>query len=328
MKTVNRNKIIGYVCGILAAFFWGIHSVIIRFMTTDGISPFLIAGTRLYIGAFTLLIILLLRSLLRKRKVFERLECTRFFWIAAVALGVNFLLFQLGLKYTYASDANLIQNFAPVAVLIVSTVFFVHRIKKFSNTPERWWLTLFVVVVGSIGATLILTNHPDEFLSGEKFTKGVGDLIEFMAMFLFALFIISSNEFGIQNEGKSSLQITFYTLVVAAIPVTLFVPFGEYAALSLEQWGYLGLIGVFSTGVAYALWSKAAQHLSVIPLALNIVYIGIITVLTEDLFLDIDLTWKILAGGALMLIASVAAEVVNSTYNKDTETINSELHTE
>ena len=316
MKISVRKKIIGYSCGLLAAFFWGVHSVIIRFMTGEGISPFLIAGSRLYVGIATIFIILLIRALLTRKKVFEKLEFNGFFWLAGIVLGLNFLLFQLGLKYTYASDANLIQNFAPVAVLIISTVFFTHRIKRFSNTSERWWLTLFIVIVGSIGASLILTNNPEEVLSAGA-TKGVGDLIEFAAMGLFALFIIASNEFGRQNEGKSSLQITLFTLAVAAIPVSFLIPFKQFASLNVEQLWYLGFIGVFSTGIAYALWNKAAQYLSVVPLGLNIIYIGIITVLSEKIFLDLALTWKIAAGGLLMLLASVSAEVISATYKKD-----------
>lgn len=316
MKLSVKKKITGYVCGLLAAFFWGVHSVIIRFMTGEGISPFLIAGSRLYIGAFTLLIILVLSSFIRSKKVFIKIKLNKFFWVAGIVLGLNFILFQLGLKYTYASDANLIQNFAPVAVLIISTFFFTHRIKSFSNTSERWWLTLFIVIVGSIGASLILTNNPLEVLSDGP-TKSFGNLLQFFAMLLFSIFIISSNEFGRQNEGKSPLQITLLTLLVAAVPVSFLVPFREFANLSLEQWVYLLFIGAFSTGIAYALWNKAAQYLSVIPLGLNLIYIGIITVLSESIFLDFDLTWKIAVGGLLMLLASVASEFVSATYKED-----------
>jgi len=316
MKISTKKKLIGYVCGLLAAIFWGVHSVMIRFMTSEGISPFLIAGSRLYVGVATLFVILVIRSLIKRKKIFEKIEFNKFFWIAGIVLGLNFLLFQLGLKYTYASDANLIQNFAPVAVLIISTIFFSHRIKQFSNTSERWWLTLFIIVVGSIGASLILTNNSNEVLS-EGATKGFGDLIEFAAMGLFALFIIASNEFGRKNEGKSSLQITLFTLAVAAIPVSFFVPFDQFTKISVEQLEYMIFIGVFSTGIAYALWNKAAQYLSVIPLGLNIIYIGIITVFSEIIFLDLQLSWKIAAGGLLMLLASVSAEVVSSTYKKD-----------
>ena len=316
MTTLIRKKIIGYTCGLLAAFFWGVHSVMIRFMTGEGISPFLIAGTRLYIGIATLLVILVISSLIRRKKIFDRLNYNKFFWIAGIVLGLNFLLFQLGLKYTYASDANLIQNFSPVAVLIISTIFLTHRIRRFANTSERWWLTLFIVVVGSIGASLILTNSPNEVLSAGA-TKGFGDLVEFAAMGLFAVFIIASNEFGRQNQGNSSLQITLFTLAIAAVPVSFLVPFNQFLNISSEQWMYLILIGVFSTGIAYALWNKAAQYLSVVPLGLNIIYIGIITVLSEKMFLDLDLTWKIVVGGLLMLLASISAEVISGTYKKD-----------
>lgn len=315
MQIQSKQKAIGYVCGLLAAFFWGIHSVIIRYMTLEGVSPFLIAGSRLYIGIITLCCILFFSTLFKRKKTFGKLNYGKFFWISGLALGVNFLLFQLGLKYTYASDSNLIQNFSPVAVLIISTIFFTYKIKRFSNTSERWWMTLFVVLVGTIGAALILANNPTEILSG-NLTKGFGDIIQFVAMLLFALFVITSNEFSAQNNGKSSIQVTLMTLILAAIPVTFFVPFSDYLKLTPHQFLYIGFIGVFSTGIAYALWINAAKYLSVIPLALNIVYIGIITVLSETLMLGLNLSWKIVVGGLLMLCASFLAEFINSTYRE------------
>src|SRR5579883_2059022 len=111
----------GYIAGLLASFFWGIHSVIIRHLTEQGISPYLIAGLRLYIGALTLFLINGVEWLVhaRKKQAPEPFKFNNFFWIAALSLGINFLFFQGGLAYTLASDANLIQNFSPVAVLII-----------------------------------------------------------------------------------------------------------------------------------------------------------------------------------------------------------------
>lgn len=98
--------------------------------------------------------------------------------------------------------------------------------------------------------------------------------------------------------------------------VTPFVPFKELFLLTQRQLTVLILIGIFSTGFAYYCWHQASKHLEVIPLALNIMYIGIITVISESIILDLQLNWKILIGAALMIYASVHAEIVNSKAEK------------
>ncbi len=310
----RTSKLIGYSAGLFASFFWGIHSVIIRHLTEQGISPYLIAGLRLYIGVLTLLIILVVEWFIRRKKHRENghisFRTNIFFWIAGISLGVNFLFFQSGLEFTLASDANLIQNFSPVAVLIISTIFLSHRIKEIAPNKSFWTKIFQIVLVGSIGASLVLVNDSNNKIVSDE-AKLFGDFLEFAGMIFFSVFVICSSEFSKLEKNISSLCVTTMTLALAAVPVTFFMPFGDLAKVNMEQWGYIVFIGVFSTGVAYWLWHIASKRLNVIPLTLNLVYIGIITVLSEVLFLRIGLDWKFILGGILMIIASVAAEIIN-----------------
>ncbi len=310
---IRTSKLSGYSAGLLASFFWGIHSVIIRSLTEQGISPYLIAGLRLYIGTITLFLIIALQRIFTFKKARQekvKFKFNQFFWIAAISLGINFLFFQSGLEYTLASDANLIQNFSPVAVLIISTIFLTHRIKEIAPNKVFWTKVFQIVLVGSIGASLVLVNDSNNKIVSDDL-KFLGDFLEFAGMIFFSIFVICSSEYSKLEKKIPSLYVTMVTLAVAAIPVTLFVPFGDLVKLTAEQWGLIIFIGVFSTGVAYWLWHVASKRLNVIPLTLNLVYIGIITVLSEVLFLHIALDWKFVFGGILMIIASVAAEIIN-----------------
>ncbi len=308
----RSSNLTGYAAGLLASFFWGIHSVIIRHLTEQVISPYLIAGLRLYIGTLTLFLIIGIERLFHFKKKREPMKFTfnTFFWIAALSLGINFLFFQSGLQYTLASDANLIQNFSPVAVLIISTIFLTHRIKEIAPNKIFWTKVFQIVLIGSIGASLVLVNDSNNKIVSDD-SKLFGDFLEFAGMIFFSVFVICSSEYSKIEKNIPSLDVTMVTLAVAALPVTLFVPFGELAKLNAQQWGEIIFIGVFSTGVAYWLWHIASKRLNVIPLTLNLVYIGIITVLSEVLFLHIALDWEFILGGVLMIIASVAAEIIN-----------------
>lgn len=321
----RSSTLSGYAAGLLASFFWGIHSVIIRHLTEQGISPYLIAGMRLYIGTITLFLIVGIDRLVNYKKRQEPFHFkwnNPFFWIAALSLGVNFLFFQTGLEYTLASDANLIQNFSPVAVLIISTIFLTHRIKEIAPNKIFWTKVFQIVLVGSIGASLVLVNDSNNKIVSDDM-KFLGDFLEFAGMIFFSIFVICSSEYSKIEKNIPSLYVTMVTLALAAVPVTIFVPFGEVMKLNAEQWGLMLFIGVFSTGVAYWLWHIASKRLNVIPLTLNLVYIGIITVLSEVLFLHIALDWKFVFGGVLMIVASVAAEIINlqaKNYHNQTKT--------
>jgi drug/metabolite transporter (DMT)-like permease len=312
MKFLRSSTFIGYGAGLLASFFWGIHSVMIRHLTEQGVSPNLIAGLRLYIGTLTLLVIFGIQRTWNIRKKLPPLTFTpnRLFWIAAVSLGVNFLFFQTGLRYTLASDANLIQNFSPVAVLIISTIFISHRIREIAPNKVFWTKVFQIVLLGSIGASLVLVNDSNNTIVTNNL-KFFGDFLEFAGMVFFSIFVICSSEYAKVEKNVPSLFLTMLTLAVAAIPVSFFVPFGELFRLNAQQWFEMLFIGVFSTGVAYWLWHIASKRLNVIPLTLNLVYIGIITIVSEVLFLKIALDWKFVLGGFLMIIASVAAEIIN-----------------
>lgn len=310
---ISSKTIQGYIAGLLAALFWGVHSVIIRNLTGEGVSPFLIAGLRLYIGIITIFVLLTLFRVFGKGKITkdEPVKVNHFFWLAAFSLGINFLLFQWGLHFTLASDANLIQNFSPVAVLLISSLFLGHRVKEIAPNQLYWRRVLQIVVIGSIGASFVLINDSNNvFVSSHD--KLLGDVIEFVGMIFFAIFAMCSSEFAKTHSIYSSLKITMMTLAVAALPVTLFVPFKEILTLTTVQWEWMVFIGVFSTGFAYFLWHVASKRLNVIPLSLNLVYIGIITVLTEFFFLKLMFGWEFVVGGLLMIGASVAAEMLNS----------------
>jgi drug/metabolite transporter (DMT)-like permease len=312
MKVTPR--VTGYLACLMAAILWGIHSVIIRYLTEQGVSPYLIAGSRLYIGTITIFIILNFLKIFKGQRKITQAKLhfeSKFFWLAALSLGINFLFFQVGLKYTLASDANLIENFSPVVVLVIGTIILKHRIQEIAPTQKYWTSVFQIVIVGSIGASLILINDPkDMFVANDL--KMLGDGIEFIAMLFFSIFIICSSEYAKTENSMSSLKTTMMTLLVAAIPVSLFVPFADFAKLTLEQWGWITFIGVFSTGFAYLFWHIASKRLNVIPLSLTSVYIGIVTVLSEVLFLKLALDIKLIIGGILMLSASVAAEIVNN----------------
>ena len=88
-----------YFYGLLAAFFWGTHSVIVRYLTADmhGIA---IAVFRLYIAAFALFLILKINRVPVSGDLTDR-----YLLVTIFGTVTNYIFFHVGLEHTTASNA-------------------------------------------------------------------------------------------------------------------------------------------------------------------------------------------------------------------------------
>lgn len=311
-KENSRHVIIGYFCAIGASLFWGFHSVIIRILISDGVDPFLIASLRLFIGSALLSIIVALWSV-AKRSGYPRVRYSPFFWLISVCLGINFLLFQKGLEFTIASDAVLLEAFSPVMVLIIVMLFFPKRINHLLIHPGIAKKILYTVIIGSIGSSLLLINDPKELVISHNL-KLIGDIIQFIAMILWAVVMLSMHEYQKREPGSNIVAATAQFLLCAALITAPFSRWSEISSLTTTQWGWILVFGIFSTAGAYILWHIASKYLDVLPLITIFNLTSIFTIITESLVLGLRISWQLFLGGAFILYAATRAKRINAKY--------------
>ncbi len=140
-------------------------------------------------------------------------------------------------------------------------------------------------------------------------------------MFFFALFFLGSSEHRKRNDLANPLETSSRFLFVAGLLVAVFLPFGVSIAdvirVTPDQWLLILLIGILSTGITYTLWYHAAKYLDVVSLALMFNLSSVFTVFWESLFFHLEVDWKIILGAALIMYASVSAEMIMSGKSKD-----------
>lgn len=310
----RKKLIIGCACGIGANIFWGFHPVVIRMLINEGVDPFMIADLRLFIGSATLGLLLAIFGAATKTSPFPRIHYSKFFWLVTLSLVANFLLFHKGLKFTIASDAILLEAFAPVMVLIITMIFFQERMKHFERNPTALTQALKIVIVGSIGSALLLLNDPKDLVMNSD-NKIIGDLIEFFAMFAWALVLLGMHEYQKREDGKSSiLAMTAQFLFIAGILLAVFVPWTQLPQITNEQWMWIFVLGVCSTGFSYILWNIASRYLDIFPLITLFNLASIFNVIIESLVLDLHISWKLFVGGFLILYAATRAKMMNEKY--------------
>ncbi len=166
MKTLLKQKWIGYACALLASFFLGFHSIIIRYLELQSVNTYVIISSRLFIGSTFLAFFILLQRLWKKEKLWQpgKFHYDKFFWLAAVGLGLNFVFFHQGLQYTIASDAILLETFSSVMVLLLLMIFSPQTAKKFQQKKPLLTKLFLLVLMGSIGSTLLIVILRGEIL--------------------------------------------------------------------------------------------------------------------------------------------------------------------
>lgn len=313
MSTEPKKLVLaGYLCAIGAAVLWGFHAVLIRILINQGIDPFMIGALRLFIGSTTLTVLVGIYSAIRRKRM-PRVPYSPFFWVIAVSIGMNFLLFHKGLKFTIASDAMLLEALSPIMVLIIVMLFLPHHMKHLVKHPGMPQRVLQVVIIGSIGSALLLINDPKDMLITRS-TKFTGDMIELMAMFMWALVMLGMHEYQKREPDHNSLAAASQFLFVAGLVMAPFVPWKELGVITPDQWFWIAILGVGSTAITYCLWHIASKYLDVFPLMTIFNFGSVFNVMTETAVLGLKLTWKLIVGGLLVIYAAVHAGVINAKY--------------
>ena len=289
-EPISENaRVSALLYGFLAAFFWGTHSVIVRFLTSDmhGIT---IATIRLYLAALVLFAIMKARG----HRIGVPLS-DRDLLLAIAATAINYAFFHIGLEHTSASNAMMLENTAPFFVLVFLALF----VRKPISLTET--IATLIAMAG-----VFLTVRRDLAIGGESI---YGDVLELLAGATWAVFIMASSRAMAKSattmERVNFLFNVFIFSAVLLTPAALFFPL----QFSAEDGVLLILLAVFPTAVAYYLWYEAAARVSTVSAALLFTLSVVFTFINAYLFLGEDLHPDLLIGGALIVLGVIVSKV-------------------
>ncbi|WP_425083314.1 DMT family transporter [Ruegeria profundi] len=274
----------GLLLGFLAAFLWGTHSVIVRYLTSD-LGGLQIAVTRLFIAA------LAIYCILRVMRVPVSIEHKNWnFRLAVLSTVVNYVLFHIGLEHTGAANAMVLENTAPFFVLLF--LYF------FADTPVAR-VDVLATILAIFG--VFLTVFRDFQGGGEPL---FGDLLEIGAGLSWAVFLVSSSQ-AMRNSTSTAERLNFLFGIFVCAGVLLL----PLAAFSLQTPTakdviFLILLGVLPTAMAYYLWYEAAARVSTLTATLMFAASVVFTFINSALFLGAAIT-PIAALGAILIVAAV-----------------------
>lgn len=229
-ESTPKQRFVAMLFMLLCALLWSMGGVLIKTLPWGS---FAIAGMRSLIAACVIGGYLALRRF--------RLRITRRTLTMMLCIAVTYLSFVTATKLTTAANAIVIQNTAPLYVLLYYGIF---RKQRFRHAD---YLVVFCTI---LGVAICFLND-----LGKGGGSALGNGIALLSGVGFAAMLISTGDAS-EEERVSGLLLG--QALTAAIGLPFF--FAEGARLTLTTGLCILVLGVFQLGLAFVLYSIAARR--------------------------------------------------------------------
>ena len=296
----NKNNV-GHLCALLTIMIWGTTFISTKVLLVD-FQPVEILFFRFVMGLLALLVIYPHRLTGTTRKQ----EVT---FVAAGLCGIclYYLLENIALTYTMASNVGVIISVAPFFTAILSHLF----LKEEGKLRANFFIGF---VVAMIGIFLISFN-------GSKLELNpVGDLLSLLAAFVWACYSILTKK--ISGYGYHTIPTTrrvFFYGILFMIPALFLFDF----QLKLERFAnpvyLLNIIflGLGASALCFVSWNFAVKILGAVKTSIYIYMVPVITVVTSVLILHEKITVLSVVGTLLTLVGLFLSESKISLRKED-----------
>jgi len=286
----NLNKSVGILAMAGTAFLWSIAGLFIKVIDWN---PIAIAGSRSLIASMVILIYL------RHPKIhlsFAQIA-------AAVANAATMLLFVSANKTTTATNAIVLQYFAPISTVFISALLLKERARV------EHIVALPLVVGGMILMFL------DELGGGRL----LGNVLAFMSAITFSFYFVFMR---MQKDGSplESILLSHWLTAGICVVVSFFLPWPHVTSNALAA---IGVLGIVQIGLSAILLSIAIKRVSAVQANL----IAVI----EPVFNPIWVFFAIgeapgtvaLIGGGIIIVAVTVTSIISARRREEVVSSNS-----
>lgn len=233
------------LAAIAAQTIWALNISGVKY-TVGQLDPYLTGVFRLLFAGLILLI-LLYRT--EGSIGVKRHHLPLIIFSSVIGMGVNTVLWQLGLSHSSATNASLIVNVSPVIALLVAVMLGQEKLEG------RRVLGMLVALSGVI----LIINPISLDLSSETL---LGNLLILGAASTWAIFNVVSVRLLIHY---SPLRVTTYAMGIGALFMIVFSPIGvkswDMSQVDLLAWLGIAFSVVFAAIIAQTIWAKTIQQI-------------------------------------------------------------------
>ena len=289
---MEQNKATGHLSALLTILIWGTTFISTKVLLVD-FQPVEILFFRFVMGLLALLIVYPHRM----KGTTGKQELT---FVVAGLCGVclYYLLENIALTYTMASNVGVIISVAPFFTAILSHLFL--------KQDEKLRANFFIgFVVAMAGIAIISFNGSTLRLNP------VGDLLALLAAFLWACYSILTRK--ISSFGYNTILTTrrvFFYGILFMIPALFLFDF----KLDLSRFANITyllnilFLGLGASALCFVTWNFAVKLLGAVKTSIYIYLVPVITVAASVLILHEPFTWMTGMGTVLTLAGLLLSE--------------------
>lgn len=296
---MQHKSLSGHLTALLTIVIWGTTFISTKVLLQD-FSPVEILFTRFVIGFIALILVCPRRMKLENRK-------QEWYFIGAGLCGVTFyfLLENIALTYTLASNVGIIISVAPFFTAIFAHLF-LHG--------ERLHARFFIGFAAAIAGIVLISWNGSQLQ-----LNPLGDLLALLAAVVWGVYSILTrkiSEFA-QNTVQATRR-TFFYGILFMIPALFLLEFhpdwGRF--LEMQNLGNLLYLGLGASALCFVTWNLAVKKLGAVKTSVYIYLVPVVTVSASALILHEPLTPLSLLGAALALAGLFISEGMLSRRKK------------
>lgn len=270
-KLENESK--GLLFASFTALLWGFLAVFLKFSLID-FDSITVVWFR-FLMAF--LVLFSITFFKKKENLLILKKPPLLLVIAAIALGLNYVLFLQGLKFTNPSITNIIIQIGPVMLAAVGIFIYKEKV----NSKQ---------VIGFISVIFGFTFfYFDQTKNGNLIYKDLsfGILLVVLAAVAWVFYA------ALQKKLSKNIQPQALNLVIYFIPILMFAPFVNYSSflnLNLQSAAVLIFLGL-NTFLAYGFIGEAFKYAPANKVSIIITLNPIITLISMAILDTFNFPW-------------------------------------
>ncbi|WP_256721438.1 MULTISPECIES: DMT family transporter [Paenibacillus] len=290
---MNQRKInTGHLLALLTILIWGTTFISTKILLKD-FTPVEILFFRFLIGYFVLLLIY--SRPIRTTSFKEEL-----LFISAGLCGVTlyFLIENIALVYTLASNVGVIVSIAPFFTAVIAH-FFLEEEKFRRQFIIGFLIALAGIILIGLNGSFLLQLNP------------IGDLLALLAPVVWAIYSVLMRKISVLKVHTigATRRVFFYGLLFMLPALFLFdFQLGPSRFKEISNVAHLLFLGLGASALCFLTWNKAVGILGAVKTSVYIYIVPVITVAASALVLNEKITWAILTGTFLTLTGSYISE--------------------
>ncbi|MCI8746123.1 MAG: DMT family transporter [Lachnospiraceae bacterium] len=289
---MDKKTTIGHITAQITIVIWGTTFISTKILLKD-FTPIEILFFRFFLG------LLVLTAVYPKRLRIKDKKQERTFAAAGLCgICLYYLLENIALTYTMASNVGVIISVAPFFTAVLS-----HVILK---AEEKLKAGFFVGFIAAMTGICLIS-----FSGGTLQLNPIGDVLAIAAAFVWAVYSLLTRK--ISGYGYNIIQTTrriFTYGILFMLPFLFVFDFSLDVQRFAEPEYALNLIylGLGASALCFVTWNYAVKMLGAVKTSVYIYIVPVITVVTSVIVLKEEITWMAVIGIGLTLIGLFLSE--------------------